>query len=240
MPSNLNAETSRSGTERAARLKFRIAEAGLDLFLSEGFDNVTVDAVAAAAGVSRRTVFRHFATKDEIPFPDHDERQAMQRSYLAAASGAGNPLDVLAEAAKLVLSDFLRNRELVLKRYQLTKADSRVREREIIENDRYTRNARRFLATASLGGPSASADIIAGMFDTAHRSTLANWVRSGGTTDAVTELEEGLAWILGTLEPQRTSLGDRMQPLAVDELVLAVLPATGETYALIDRIRRLL
>jgi TetR/AcrR family transcriptional regulator, mexJK operon transcriptional repressor len=42
-----------------------ILHAGLDVFLRDGFA-ATMDAVAAEAGVARRTVFNHFASKDEL------------------------------------------------------------------------------------------------------------------------------------------------------------------------------
>ncbi len=48
----------------------RIAEAALDLFVSDGYAETTIDQIAEAAGVSRRTIFRHFATKEAILF-DH-------------------------------------------------------------------------------------------------------------------------------------------------------------------------
>jgi len=38
----------------------------LELFGEHGYDAVTVDQLAAAAGMSRRTFFRYFATKDEL------------------------------------------------------------------------------------------------------------------------------------------------------------------------------
>jgi AcrR family transcriptional regulator len=48
----------------------RIAETALDLFASQGFAQTTIDQIAAAARVGRRTIFRHFATKEAILF-DH-------------------------------------------------------------------------------------------------------------------------------------------------------------------------
>jgi AcrR family transcriptional regulator len=48
----------------------RIAETGLRLFVSQGYVETTIDQIATAAGVGRRTVFRHFATKEAILF-DH-------------------------------------------------------------------------------------------------------------------------------------------------------------------------
>ncbi|HEX4210327.1 MAG TPA: TetR/AcrR family transcriptional regulator [Candidatus Binataceae bacterium] len=44
----------------------RIAEQGLRLFLADGYESTTLDAIAAAAGISRRTFFSYFKSKDDI------------------------------------------------------------------------------------------------------------------------------------------------------------------------------
>lgn len=44
----------------------RIAAAALDLFQRQGYGETTIDQIAAAAGVGRRTVFRHFPTKEAM------------------------------------------------------------------------------------------------------------------------------------------------------------------------------
>ncbi|WP_167350122.1 TetR/AcrR family transcriptional regulator [Bradyrhizobium viridifuturi] len=44
----------------------RIADAGMELFLANGFEATTLDEIAAAAGISRRTFFYYFKSKDDI------------------------------------------------------------------------------------------------------------------------------------------------------------------------------
>ena len=46
----------------------RIQAEGLRLFIEKGFDGATLDEVAAAAGVSRRTLLNYFGSKEEIVF----------------------------------------------------------------------------------------------------------------------------------------------------------------------------
>lgn len=60
------------GSEDTARARkrretlMRITEAGVRLFIERGFDGTTVDAIASAAGISRRSFFHHVKSKDDI------------------------------------------------------------------------------------------------------------------------------------------------------------------------------
>ncbi len=54
----------RERTRRAVQKE--IANAAMRLFVDRGFETTTIDDIAAAAGMSRRSVFRYFATKEEI------------------------------------------------------------------------------------------------------------------------------------------------------------------------------
>lgn len=53
-----------------------IAQAAMELFVAHGYDSVTVADVARAADVSEKTVFNHFATKEDLVLHGGQERRA--------------------------------------------------------------------------------------------------------------------------------------------------------------------
>ncbi|MGE3579350.1 MAG: TetR/AcrR family transcriptional regulator [Vicinamibacterales bacterium] len=73
----------------------RIADAGLRLFLDRGYDGTTVDAIAAEAGISRRTFFSYFKSKDEILATWHDDGWSGMLADLLMTSPDVRPLDAV-------------------------------------------------------------------------------------------------------------------------------------------------
>ncbi|RRR99837.1 TetR family transcriptional regulator [Glycomyces terrestris] len=71
----------------------RIQEAALDLFEEQGFDAVAIEAVAAAAEVSPRTVYRYFGTKEMLVI--WDEADEFPVSPLAAEFAVADPIGML-------------------------------------------------------------------------------------------------------------------------------------------------
>ena len=60
---------SQRGTMQSKKqdlVRHEIWTAAVDLFYAEGFDAVTVEQIAERAGVSRRTFFRYYASKDDL------------------------------------------------------------------------------------------------------------------------------------------------------------------------------
>src|SRR4051812_44741480 len=58
----------------------------LDLFSEQGFDDTTVEQIAAAAGVSSRTFFRYFESKASVLWHDFDHEVAELRAAFAEVS----------------------------------------------------------------------------------------------------------------------------------------------------------
>ena len=66
-----------------------IEQSAFRLFADQGFDATTLDAIAAEVGVGRRTLFRYFASKNDIPWGQFDRTLDGFRQILA-----GMPTDI--------------------------------------------------------------------------------------------------------------------------------------------------
>jgi AcrR family transcriptional regulator len=62
----------------------RIIQKGLRLFVKNGYEGTTLDAIAEAAGISRRTFFYYFKSKEDILLAAHDSgfREALRPAML--------------------------------------------------------------------------------------------------------------------------------------------------------------
>jgi TetR/AcrR family transcriptional regulator, regulator of mycofactocin system len=83
----------------------RIEQAALDLFTAQGFEQVTIDEIADAAGISRRTFFRYVSAKADAVWGDFDAHVVRLEGMLAATA---NDQSVLASicAAYVEVNDY--------------------------------------------------------------------------------------------------------------------------------------
>ena len=82
----------------------RLARAALVLSAERGFENTTVAEIAAAAGVTERTFYRHFQDKADALFPDNTHLLARLAGVAGEAAGAGTSALGAALAAVLDLA----------------------------------------------------------------------------------------------------------------------------------------
>jgi mycofactocin system transcriptional regulator len=77
--------TARTGAGRPqATSHAAIEDAAFRLFQLRGFDETTVEDIAAAVGIGRRTLFRYFPSKNDIPWGRFDDGLAGLRATLEA------------------------------------------------------------------------------------------------------------------------------------------------------------
>lgn len=91
----------RSG-RRPSTTRASISRIALSLFAAKGFDETSVEEIAASAGISRRTLFRYFPSKNDIPWGDFDAELTRMRGFLAGL----DPNTALADELGLALADF--------------------------------------------------------------------------------------------------------------------------------------
>jgi mycofactocin system transcriptional regulator len=78
--------TTQRGRGRArSTSKEELGQIGLELFMERGFDVVTVDDIARAAGIGRRTFFRYFTSKNDVPWGDFE---ALLESFATSLADA--------------------------------------------------------------------------------------------------------------------------------------------------------
>jgi len=90
---------------RRSTTQDHIADVALDLFAERGFDEVSVDDVAQAAGIARRTLFRYYPSKNAIPWGDFDAHLGHLRDLLDAVPD-DVPLRAALRSALLAFNEF--------------------------------------------------------------------------------------------------------------------------------------
>ena len=71
--------------EKRVQTRERLIDAAFGLFSTKGYAATTMEEIAGAADVSRRTAFRYFDAKESLVFPYRDDRLALFQAELERA-----------------------------------------------------------------------------------------------------------------------------------------------------------
>jgi len=176
----------------------RLARAAFDLFDERGYERTTVDDITERAGLGRATFFRHYRSKEDVIFPDHDQMIEQVRDRLETSSPNTAPAAV-ADGVRLVLLRYLGEGDLARRRYALTSTVPALRDREIAAVARYQRVFREFIAGwmgASAEPGLLRAELAAAAVVAAHNHVLRRWLRAE-SADPVAELDDAMRLIMG-------------------------------------------
>jgi len=92
---------SRAGRKRVTS-RAELEHVAFDLFDRQGFERTTVDDIARAAGIGRRTFFRYFPSKNDVPWGSFETELERMRLHLKALP----PQMPLMEAIRVAIVDF--------------------------------------------------------------------------------------------------------------------------------------
>ncbi|GGM57440.1 TetR family transcriptional regulator [Micromonospora sonchi] len=183
-------------------IRDRLARAAFELFTVQGYESTTIDDITTAAGVARRTFFRHFRSKEDVIFPDHDSVLDRVRWYLGASANT-EPVFAVAEATRLIFESFMATPEQTLARYRLTREVAALRDREVASVARYERVLSDYLRSRlpNTSEAALAAHVAAASFVAAHNQVLREWLRSGGTQSPRPALEAALTTVADLTAP---------------------------------------
>lgn len=176
--------STRRGRSAQGRAEVRrdLVAAAARLFTERGYDETTVDDIAAAAGVGRRTFFRYFRGKEDALSPDHERGMARIAEVFAAAH-PDEPLPSLAlRAAETVFELYTDDAAVARLRFALVGTVPALRDREAASVHHYRRLFTRELSARLTGEPDGQlrAAVTAAALVAAHNQALRRWLADGG------------------------------------------------------------
>lgn len=136
----------------------------MELYSKRGFEETTVAEIAARAGLTERTFYRHFADKREVLFAGSDQLKEAIVSALAAAPAAARPIDAVAVGLEAAGQYFTaERRDYSQRRQAIINANPELRERELIKLASLGAAIAETLRRRGVQDPAASLSAEAGM-----------------------------------------------------------------------------
>ncbi|MGH8877395.1 MAG: TetR family transcriptional regulator [Stackebrandtia sp.] len=219
-----------------AHTRQQLSTAALRLFAEQGYAATTVDEIAAAAGVARRTYFRYFPSKEDAVFPDHDSTVVEVSRVLESAGPHEDPVAVVCRGIREVARMYAADPVASVARYRLLREVPALREREIAVVSRYERLFSRFLRrhpdtvdADSQDGP-LLAEVAAAAVVATHNHVLRRWLRAGGDGEVLEQLDHALAVV-------RSSAAKGRPGPPVQRIVVSVAPADATPDEVADAVR---
>ncbi|MEM6956390.1 MAG: TetR family transcriptional regulator [Myxococcota bacterium] len=167
--------------------------AAFNLFDKNGFAETTVEQVALEAGVSRRTAFRYFPTKESLVFPYRAERlERFTRWVKEAAETHPTPYAAVRRACFRAAEDYVADREMVLAQERIVRASPQLDGLERVLDDAYEQ-----VLVQALGDPGdVRVAVEAAAIMASIRTILRMWLdRDDGRGDLVALGEEAFAYL---------------------------------------------
>lgn len=163
------------------------------LFLERGYQATSIEEISAAAGVSRRTFFRYFPTKDAAFFAAEDARYDAFVAALDEARATPNVWHAVSDAMHRRVASYAADRRGTVAWYTVLGAVPALHAQHMAHELRWEASIRDAFLTEGLEAFEAS--LCAGATVGVIRAVLADWVAEGGRGDLVVGWRRATDWL---------------------------------------------
>ncbi|MEW1959418.1 TetR family transcriptional regulator [Kineococcus sp. NPDC059986] len=178
----------------------RLQAAALDLFVDQGYDETTVSQIAARAGVTDRTFFRHFSDKRESLFAGSEQLVTLFTDAVARST-APDPLDVASEALAASTAFFPEERRPWARtRTAVVLANPALAEREQLKMVTIAQATAGALRDRGVEEPAAT--LLGHSTVTVFQVAFERWIRDGEDRSMGDLLQDTLSALRETLVPR--------------------------------------
>ena len=159
----------------------RLAKAAMALYAERGFEQTTVAEIAARAGLTERTFFRHFADKREVLFYGMEMLRDLLTRTVAGAPASATPMDAVGAALEAAGALLQENPDRVRLRDAIVSGHPDLRERELIKLAAFASALASALGERGIPEPAASLAAETGV--AVFKVAFARWVTEPGEPD---------------------------------------------------------
>jgi AcrR family transcriptional regulator len=169
----------------------RLQRAAFELYAERGYEETTVAEIAACAGLTERTFFRHFSDKREVLFSGSSELQGLMVDAVDAAPSSATPLTAITAGLAAAGAIFdARARTFSLQRQSVIDANPELREREQIKLASLGAALADALRRRGVQDPAAELTAEAGV--AVFRVAFEHWVRDSSDRDFPQFVQAGI------------------------------------------------
>jgi AcrR family transcriptional regulator len=179
-----------------------LQQAALELFAKQGYDDTPTDAIAERAGVSPRTFFRYFATKESVLFVgEYDWFQSFTAEYAKQPLELSDVDAMLKTLLKLTPDHVKRRRALVL--YEKAVASSPTLRGGVHDRQQHDIGtvAEAVAKRRGMSKPDESCFLLGAVFLLTYRRALTAWLGGPATADLTAIITGNFELLKGLLIP---------------------------------------
>ena len=159
----------------------RLERAALELYGERGFEQTTVAEIAARAGLTERTFFRHFADKREVLFGGSGMLIEALVNSVAAAPRSAAPIDAISAALDTAGGLLQQRRDYARQRQTIIDAHADLQERELIKLAALASALAEALRRRGVGDPAAGLAAEAGV--AVFKIAFDRWIKAADQVD---------------------------------------------------------